>query len=104
MKSDRVYLDQILEAVSKIENFVDGSKKEQFLADNKTQSAVILQLTLIGEVTKKISAETKQLIDLPWKEIAGFRDKAIHDYFEIDLDVVWNTLTDDLPVLKEKLK
>lgn len=52
----------------------------------------------------KISAQTKTSIDLPWKDISGFRDKAVHDYFEMDLDVVWNTIIADLPVLKSKLQ
>ena len=63
-----------------------------------------MQLTLIGEVSKKISDDLKKKINLPWKEIAGFRDKAIHDYFDINLDVVWNTIIIDLPPLKEKLQ
>lgn len=75
-----------------------------FGADEKTQSAVIMQLMLIGEISKKISPQTKTSIDLPWKDIAGFRDKAVHDYFEVDLDVVWNTIISDVPILKSKLQ
>ena len=75
-----------------------------FSKDQKTQSAVILQLLLIGEIAKKISPEKRSTIDLPWREIAGFRDRAIHNYFEIDLDIVWQTLISDLPEVKEKLK
>lgn len=104
MKSDEVFIKQILESVEKIESFMAGWGKERFLADAKTQSAVILQLTLIGEVSKKISAETKSTINLPWKDIVGFRDQAIHNYFEIDLDVVWNTIATDIPLLKKQLR
>jgi len=102
-KSDQVYINQILESVSKIESFVFGLSQNSFQNDIKTQSAVVMQLVLIGELSKKISDKTKQKIDLPWKEIAGFRDEAVHNYFEIDLGVVWNTLKEDLPFLKEKL-
>jgi len=56
-----------------------------FLQDRKTQSAVILQLALIGEFAKRVSAPVRASIDIPWKAIAGFRDRAIHDYFQIDL-------------------
>lgn len=104
MKSNEVYINQVLDSIRKIEKFVSGLSKEKFLSDEKTQSAVIMQLALIGEVAKKISENTKKEIDLPWKNIVGFRDKAIHNYFEMDLDVVWNTITTDIVELKEKLK
>lgn len=104
MKNDRLYLDQILDSIRKIELYVKEFDKNKFLADSKTQSAVILQITLIGEISKKISEESKLQIDLPWKKIAGFRDRAIHNYFDINLDVVWNTIISDIPILKSKLQ
>ena len=104
MKNDEVFINQILEAISKIESFTAGLDAAGFSKDQKTQSAVILQLLLIGEIAKKISPEKRSTIDLPWREIAGFRARAIHNYFEIDLDIVWQTLISDLPEVKEKLK
>jgi uncharacterized protein with HEPN domain len=104
MKKDSVYLKQILESVQKIRDFTVGMDREQFYQDQKTQSAVIMQLTLIGELAKKVSEATKPHIDLPWKEIAGFRDRAIHDYFKIDLQVVWDTVLEDLTPLEEGLR
>ena len=104
MKDDKIYIRQILDAVRKIELFTADMDRASFGADEKTQSAVIMQLMLIGEISKKISSKTKSLIDLPWKDIAGFRDKAVHDYFEVDLDVVWNTIISDIPILKSKLQ
>ncbi len=103
MKSDEVYLKRILEAVDKVELFTAKMDKEIFISDAKTQSAVIMQLALIGELSKKISPETKTSINLPWKDIAGFRDRAIHDYFEVDIDVVWNTVLSDIVILKNKI-
>ena len=94
----------MLDAVRKIELFTANIDRANFGADEKTQSAVIMQLMLIGEISKKISTKTKYSIDLPWKDISGFRDKAIHDYFEVDLDVVWNTIITDIPILKSKLQ
>ena len=76
----------------------------QFKDDDKTQSAVILQLVVIGEMAKRISDETKNTIDLPWKEIAGFRDVAVHDYFSLDFEIVWQTVIDDIPVVKGSLQ
>jgi uncharacterized protein with HEPN domain len=103
MKDENVYINQILDGISKIESFVSNMTREIFDEDQKTQSAVIMQLMLIGEISKKISNDTKERIDLPWKDIAGFRDTAIHNYFTIDLDIVWNTIHEDIPVLKSKL-
>ena len=104
MKDDKVYIQQMLDAVRKIELFTANANRIDFGSDEKTQSAVIMQLMLIGEISKKISAKTKNSIDLPWKDIAGFRDKAVHDYFEVDLDIVWNTIITDVPILKSKLQ
>lgn len=104
MKEDKVYIAQMLDAVRKVETFTVGVDVGKFNADEKTQSAVILQLMLIGEIAKRISSKTKNEIDLPWKDIAGFRDRAIHNYFGIDLEIVWQTVQDDIPRLKAALR
>ncbi len=104
MKHDTVYIDQMNDSIGKIELFVVDFDKDAFFADAKTQSAVIMQLALIGELSKKITDETKAKTNLPWKDIAGFRDRAIHNYFDIDLRVVWDTVTTDLPLLKQELQ
>ena len=77
--------------------------RDQFNTNQMAQSAVILQLTLIGESAKKVSPPTRESIKLPWREITGFRDRAVHDYYEVDLDIVWNTVIGDIPELKLKL-
>jgi uncharacterized protein with HEPN domain len=102
-KDDNVYIELILDSIRKIESFLEGFNKEKFTKDQKSQSAVILHLTLIGENSKKISEDIKSKIDLQWKEIAGFRDVAIHDYINLKLDVVWDTITKNIPELKSKL-
>ncbi len=104
MKSDRVYCEQILDSVEKIHQFVNGIDKEAFLKDQKTQSAVIMQLALIGELAKRVSNETKSIVNVPWKEIAGFRDRAIHDYYQIDLQIAWDTILLDLEPLVVALR
>lgn len=104
MKNDRVYLEQILESIGKIRQFVRGMDQAAFLKDQKTQSAVIMQLAFIGELAKRVSVQTKQDIEVPWKEIAGFRDRAIHDYYQIDLQVAWNTITLDLEPLEKAVR
>ncbi len=68
-----------------------------FLADRKTQSAVIMQLEVIGQLAKKTSDETRAKIDVPWKEMAGMRDWVAHDYFSLELPLVWETVSTDAP-------
>jgi hypothetical protein len=104
MKDDRVYLAQILDATEKIREFVAGMDNAAFLQDRKTQSAVILQLALIGEFAKRVSVPVRASIDIPWKEIAGFRDRAIHDYFQIDLQIAWDTIVVDLEPLTKTVQ
>lgn len=104
MKDDRVYLEQILECVRNIREFVAGMDEVAFLKDRKTQSAVILQLALIGELAKRVSVPVKSAIAVPWKEIAGFRDRAIHDYFQIDLRIAWDTIELDLEPLSAAIR
>ncbi len=104
MKSDRVYLEQILDSIGKTRQFVSGMDRAAFLTDQKTQSAVIMQLALIGERAKKISEPTKSRIGVPLREIAGFRDRAIHDYYQIDLQVAWDTLVLDLEPLEKAVQ
>ena len=93
-----------VDAVGKVRQFVHGLDKEGFLKDRKTQSAVIMKLALIGELAKRVSAETKAAVNVPWKEIAGFRDRAIHDYYQIDLNIAWDTITLDLDPLVDALR
>ncbi len=77
---------------------------EGFRQDLKTQDAVIRNLEIIGEAVKLVSDQTKKNhTDVPWKEIAGTRDKLIHDYFGVNIDVVWNIVKDDLPLFIIKL-
>lgn len=103
MKNEQVYLKQIIDCLEKIREFTNGMEYQQFSEDQKTQSAVIMQLALIGELAKKISKETQAKVAIPWKEIAGFRDRAIHDYYQIDIEIVWETVENDLTLLKETI-
>jgi len=103
MNRDVAYLRHILDTVEMIEQFTTEVRENQFRGNREKQGAVILQLTLIGEMAKRVSAETRNEIDLPWKDIAGFRDRAIHDYYTIDLKIVWGTVIHDLAEIKEKI-
>ena len=104
MKEHDVTLDLILQATEKVADFLAGYDMEKFLGDAKTQSAIIMQLVVIGELAKKLPEELKTKIDLPWKLMAGFRDFAVHEYFELDLQQIWDTASGDVPIVKEKLE
>ncbi|MHB8173813.1 MAG: HepT-like ribonuclease domain-containing protein [Nitrospirota bacterium] len=93
-----------MDSIEKIRLFVSDMDQSAFLKDQKTQSAVIMQLALIGEMAKRVSDATKSSIEVPWREIAGFRDRAIHDYYQIDLQIAWDTIILDLEPLEKSLK
>jgi len=106
MKRDiRLYVNDILDAILAIERFVEGMSFEEFMRDDKTSSAVIRKFEIIGEATKHIPDEIRQkYFDIPWKEMAGFRDKLIHFYFGIKYELVWNTIKMELPELRNKIE
>lgn len=103
MKDEKIYLAQILDSIKKIEAFTYEMTKESFISDQKTQSAVIMQLALIGEISRKLTEQFKESINIPWKAIINFRNKAVHDYFGIDIEIIWKTVVDDIPTLKSEL-
>ena len=93
----RDYLSDILQAIEDIRSYTTGMTVDVFLKDRKTQQAVIRCLEVVGEATKKIPSEFRDLhSETPWQEIAGMRDKLIHEYFGVDLDIVWETAREDL--------
>lgn len=100
-----VYLHDMLEATSKGIDFVKGFNFLRFSEDEKTQYAVIRAIEIIGEASKKIPASFKKLHkEIPWLEISGMRDKLIHDYFGVNIEIVWQTVKKSLPTLKRQLK
>lgn len=104
MEKDKIYAQHILDAVSAIEKFIAGGEYESFSGDKLLQDGIIRELEIIGEASKKLSEEFKSLIpNLPWKDIAGMRDKLVHDYFSVDLDAVWKAATKDIQELKSEL-
>ena len=101
LKKYEIYLRDIDNAIRNIEKFVEGMTFEQFLIDDKTSSAVIRKFEIIGEATKYIPEDIrKEYSKIPWKEIAGMRDKLIHAYSEVDLKLVWTTIKQQIPELK----
>ncbi len=101
----RDFLQDILTAITDIENFIDGFSYDEFVRDKKTLNAVIRSIEIIGEATKNIPDTLKtQYGDLPWKRMAGMRDKLIHGYFGIDTKTLYKTAKEDIPPLKTPLQ
>lgn len=106
MKRDEtVYLQHILDAIAKTERYLYGIDKEAFEQDTLIQDGVIRQIEIMGEATRRLSrAFRNQYLHIPWEGITGMRDKLIHDYFGVDIETVWLTATEDLPLLKGEVE
>jgi uncharacterized protein with HEPN domain len=103
-KDDLVYIEHILDCIRKIKEFTNGLSLKDFSVNELVQDAVIRNIEIIGEASKKISSDTKQIFyEIPWREIAGMRDKLIHDYLGVDVEVVWRTITEDIPTLEKQI-
>ena len=101
----KLYVRDILEAIKAIEKFVEGMDFENFKEDDKTSSAVIRKFEILGEATKNIPQSIKEkYLHIPWKEMAGFRDRLIHFYFGIKYDIVWDTIKLRLPELRNNIE
>src|SRR3990172_1276320 len=95
------YLRDILDAMGKAQQFVENLSYEQFAVDDKTVFAVVRALEIVGEATKNIPKPIrKEYPEVPWKDMAGMRDKLIHDYFGVDVETVWLTVAEKIPQVK----
>lgn len=104
-KDDRIYLDHILDSFLKIVQYLEGVEYEVFMADEEKQDAIMRKIEVAGEATKRLSHDLREKYHpIPWRAIAGMRDKLIHDYFDVDLDTVWETATKDIPNLLLSVK
>jgi uncharacterized protein with HEPN domain len=105
MRDISLYLRDILRAMLAIEQFVEGISLDAFEKDDKTSSAVIRKFEIIGEAAKQIPEEIRNKYPLiPWKEMAGMRDRLIHFYFGIKYDLVWHTIKDVIPQVKPAIQ
>lgn len=97
---DRLYLVHIIECLDRISNYLPGSK-EELIGDVMRQDAIVRNLQVLAESTKRLSADVKELQpDIEWDAIAGFRNILVHDYLSVDLDEVWKVSNDDLSPLR----
>ena len=100
----KLFLEDISDRIEKIDAYTVDMSFEEFVQDDKTVSACIREIEVIGEATKQIPKEiTDRFDDLPWSLMAKMRDKLIHWYFEIDEEIVWNVAKDKLPNIKNQI-
>lgn len=101
------YLDHMLEAARLACSYVEGMNKDDYLADKRTQQATILNIVVIGEAATKLLKDYPEFLelhpDVPWRNMKGMRNRIAHGYFDINLDVVWETIRTALPALLTQL-
>jgi uncharacterized protein with HEPN domain len=102
------YLDHIAQAIQRATAYIEGvGSLAAFQQSQRDQDAVIRNIEIIGEAANRIQRDTPEFVaahpELPWVEMRGMRNKVIHNYFDVNLSVVWNTVKDDLPRLKQQI-
>lgn len=103
-RSPELFLKDILDCIGKIEEFTGGMGFDEFVKDDRTSSAVVRKLEIIGEATKNVPRDIRQRYKtLPWSDMARMRDKIIHFYFGVDYEIVWKVIKERLPEIKSKV-
>ncbi len=101
------YVEHMVEAIRLIQSYVEGMSREEFLADKKTQQAVVMNVLILGEAATQVGNEYAEWANqhpaVPWRSMRGMRNRLAHGYFDINLEVVWDTVCLSLPELQEKL-
>ena len=103
MTGDSPYIALMLDSIAKIRSFTASVSFDAFAHNQEKQSAVLMQLLLIGELSRHVSEEAKQNIAIPWAEIAGMRNRVVHEYHDVDLNTVWKIVTEDLTLTEAPL-
>jgi len=100
MNRDQTYLIDLATICQTVVDLVQDMNKDRFIEDKRTHLAILYEITIIGEIVKRLSPEFRQSYsEMPWKQIAGMRDKLVHDYNKIDLDLVWEVAQTNIPML-----
>ena len=106
MKRDaRLYLDDIVEAIQRIEEYSQHPDLDSFKKDRKSVDAIVRNFEIMGEAVNKIpSALRNRYPDIPWTEMLGMRNKLIHEYFGVDTEILWKTIKENIPQLHAQLR
>jgi uncharacterized protein with HEPN domain len=105
MERDQAFLLDILQSARMALSYLHGLDREEFLADTMRQDSVLRRLEIIGEAARRVSAQTRSSHPgIPWKEMVSMRNLVIHDYDDVDLDIVWDTIHRDLPYLIREIE
>jgi uncharacterized protein with HEPN domain len=103
--NDKIRIQHIIDAAEEAQSFVQNIEKDDFIKNRMIILSVIKDIEIIGEAASKISEETKlKYLDVPRKDIVGMRNRLIHGYFDVDTELVWNTVSNNLPMLLSLLK
>lgn len=104
MQRDQAYLLDILDAARLAIEYASRASKADFLQDTQLQDSIIRRIEIMGEAAKRVSLSTRESYpEIPWAEMAGMRNLMIHDYDDVDLDIVWDTVQNDLPQLIDRI-
>lgn len=104
-RDDTVYLHHILDTIESIEDYTRGMSENEFLSNSMAHDAVVRQIEIIGEAARNVSDEFQNTHSkLPWAKMIGIRNKITHEYFNVNYAIVWDTVIDDLPLLKKSIK
>ncbi len=104
-RDELIYLRHVLDEINTIEEYLQDVDEEKFKATRLLQDGTIREIEIIGKAVRHISKDIrKSYPEVPWQDIAGMRDKLIHGYFGVDIEKVWDTAKEDLPILKEQVK
>ncbi len=104
-RDEMLYLRHVLDAMDTVEEYLQGVDEQKFKATRLIQDGVIRQIEIIGEAVRHVSKDIRKTYpEIPWQDVAGMRDKLIHGYFGVDIEKVWDTAQDDLPILREQVE
>ena len=104
-KDDTVYLRHIFDAIDLIEEYTQGMSENEFLSNSMARDAVVRQIEIIGEAARNISEDFREShLNLPWRKMIGSRNKIILEYFNVNLDIIWDTMQEALPALPKSIQ
>lgn len=103
-KNDQMYLEHISEAINDVEQYVKGISEKDFSKNQMLRDAISYKIQIIGEAANHLSVPLKNKINIPWKEVINMRNIIVHNYADVDIDILWATVKMDLRVLKHEIK